>query len=151
VQLHPPVNQKTPELPLAAAAQVAKPASITATSVAQQPPVPGDAQPPAKKPAIAEGRKAPPPPPKRPPADAGRLKSCAAAPASSPKVPAAATVFTPTNLRTKKVSQVAGGVLQVSSSLSHNARKKVLLTETPRMQERVDLDEAYDDLMKELG
>lgn len=151
VHLAPPGNQKAPELPLAASPLVAVSASTAATTLEQSPPAPGDPQPPPKMPAVAEGRKAPPPPPKRPPADGGRPKSCAAAPASSSKVSAAATLFTPTNLRSKKVSQVAGGVLQVSSSLSQNARKKVLLTETPRMQERVDLDEAYDKLMRELG
>lgn len=174
--LGPSAFAKTPQLPLAASHHAAIPASVVGTTSGQPPLPPGDPSIPMKMPPVAGGRKAPPPPPKtappktptvaegrkappppakkQPAADAGGLKSGAAATASATAkraVPTAATFFTPTNLRTKKVTQVAGGVLQVSSSLSQDARKKVLLTETPRMQERVDLDEAYDELMKELG
>mmetsp|Transcript_14227 Transcript_14227/g.28183 ORF Transcript_14227/g.28183 Transcript_14227/m.28183 type:complete len:550 (+) Transcript_14227:42-1691(+) len=154
-----PINQKTPKLPLATPPQVSAPASIAATALGQPPPASVDLQSPPKMPAVAEGRRAPPPPPKTSAVAEGRKApppppkrpSAGAGPASLPKVSSAATLFTPTNLRTKKVSQVAGGVMQVSSSLSQDARKRVLLTETPRMQERVDLDEAYDELMKELA
>lgn len=84
---------------------------------------------------LPAGAKAPPPPPKK--AAAGPTKSLKAA-----------TTFTPTALRSKKPSQIAGGVVQVSSaSLSQEARKRVLLSEKPAVTERVDMDEAFDELM----
>lgn len=89
---------------------------------------------------LPAGAKAPPPPPKK------------AATGPPNKVPKAATLFTPTALRSKKPSQIAGGVVQVSSaSLSQEARKRVLSTEKPAVAERVDMDEAFDQFMAELG
>ncbi|CAK8992177.1 Copia protein, partial [Durusdinium trenchii] len=56
----------------------------------------------------------------------------------------AATRFMPTTLRTKKPSQVAGGVLQASSaSLSQENRKKVLLREAPKVAEKLDIEDAF--------
>mmetsp|Transcript_95721 Transcript_95721/g.212918 ORF Transcript_95721/g.212918 Transcript_95721/m.212918 type:complete len:191 (+) Transcript_95721:3-575(+) len=97
----------------------------------------------AKVPEMPDITKAPPPPAKK------------AAPASSASVPRgqprAATLFTPTTLRTKKPSQVAGGVYQVSSnSLSQEARQKTLSQEVPRVAEKVNIDEAFDTFMSEL-
>uniref|UniRef100_A0A7S1RCD8 Uncharacterized protein n=1 Tax=Alexandrium catenella TaxID=2925 RepID=A0A7S1RCD8_ALECA len=90
---------------------------------------------------LPSGAKAPPPPPKK--ASAGLAKAKAAL--------KAATLFTPTALRSKKPSQVAGGVVQVSSaSLSQEARKRVLFTEKPTVAERVDMDEAFGQFMAEL-
>ncbi|CAK8992106.1 Copia protein, partial [Durusdinium trenchii] len=55
-----------------------------------------------------------------------------------------ATRFMPTTLRTKKPSQVAGGVLQASSaSLSQENRKKVLLREAPKVAEKLDIEDAF--------
>merc|ERR1740121_507610 len=72
----------------------------------------------------------------------------AAAPKPLPKV---ATFFTPTNLRTKKVSQVAGGILQVSSSsLSMEKRKSVLLREVPTVGQAPNIDDAYKDFMSQI-
>jgi len=79
--------------------------------------------------------KPPPPPPKKAPAGA----------------PGAATRFMPTTLRTKKPSQVAGGVLQASSaSLSQENRKKLLLREAPKVGEKMDIEGAFQDFMGQL-
>jgi len=86
---------------------------------------------------LPAGAKPPPPPPKK-----------AAAPKPLPK---AATFFTPTNLRTKKVSQVAGGVLQASSSsLSMAKRKEVLLREVPTVGQAPSIDDAFKDFMSQM-
>merc|ERR1740121_1985793 len=86
---------------------------------------------------LPAGAKPPPPPAKK-----------AAAPKPLPKV---ATFFTPTNLRTKKVSQVAGGILQVSSSsLFMEKRKSVLLREVPTVGQAPNIDDAYKDFMSQI-
>lgn len=80
--------------------------------------------------------KPPPPPPKK---------------AAGPPKAAAATRFMPTTLRTKKPSQVAGGVLQASSaSLSQENRKKLLLREAPKVAEKMDIEGAFQDFMHQL-
>lgn len=82
---------------------------------------------------------APPPPPKT---------------ASGPKTAsrAAALAFMPTTLRTKRVSQVAGGVVQVSSSsLSLEKRKNLLFSEKPKVAEKVDMDDEFAAFMDEVG
>jgi len=57
----------------------------------------------------------------------------------------------PTTLRTKKPSQVAGGVLQASSaSLSQENRKKLLLREAPKVAEKMDIEGAFQDFMHQL-
>mmetsp|Transcript_33172 Transcript_33172/g.94308 ORF Transcript_33172/g.94308 Transcript_33172/m.94308 type:complete len:81 (+) Transcript_33172:3-245(+) len=64
----------------------------------------------------------------------------------------AATAFVPTALRTKRASQLAGGVLQVSSaSLSQEKRQKTLFSEAPKVKEKIDMDDAFEALMKEVG
>jgi len=121
-------------------------AKAKAKAKAAEPPEAEPEKPAPEKPAPAPqsvadlpaGAKAPPPPPKK----------AAAGPAKAPR---AATFFTPTALRSKKPSQIAGGVVQVSSaSLSQEARKRVVATERPAVAERVDMDEAFSQFMAEL-
>eukprot|EP00931_Biecheleriopsis_adriatica_P001360 TRINITY_DN10169_c0_g2_i1.p1 TRINITY_DN10169_c0_g2~~TRINITY_DN10169_c0_g2_i1.p1 ORF type:complete len:523 (+),score=159.06 TRINITY_DN10169_c0_g2_i1:81-1649(+) len=91
------------------------------------------------------GAKPPPPPPKKA-GGAGPAKPAA------PARPNAATMFMPTTLRTKKPSQVAGGVLQASSaSLTKEARSKVLFTEAPKVAEKINMDDAFKDFMDAIG
>ncbi|CAE7369104.1 GIP, partial [Symbiodinium natans] len=105
----------------------------------QGPAGPG-ARPPGPPPKAASGElppgaKPPPPPPKG-------LAQGAPKPAAKPLN--AATRFMPTTLRTKKPSQVAGGVLQASSaSLSQDARKRLLFTEAPKVAEKVNIEDAF--------
>lgn len=89
-----------------------------------------------------------PPPGTRPPPPPPKALVAAKAEGSGP-VSRAATVFTPTALRTKKPSQLAGGVLQVSSSsLSQEARKRTLLTDRPQVSEKVNIEDAFKDFME---
>lgn len=93
---------------------------------------------------LPKGAKPPPPPPKTAAGAAG-----SAAPATKPLN--AATRFMPTTLKTKKPSQVAGGVLQASSaSLSQDARKRLLFTEAPKVAEKVNIEDAFQDFMGQL-
>lgn len=92
--------------------------------------------------------KAPPPPPKKPSGPGGA--AAAGRPPGAQGIKAA-TAFVPTALRTKRPSQVAGGVLQVSSaSLSQEKRKQLLFTEVPTVAEKVNVDDAFQEFMKEL-
>lgn len=112
--------------------------------------------PPKPKAKLPPQEKAPGPPAKA--ATDGGLPAGAKPPPPPPKKPAiaaatrAANMFMPTTLRTKKPSQVAGGVLQAtSSSLSMDKRKNLLATEVPRVREAVNVDDAFQDFMSELG
>merc|ERR1711972_1069844 len=88
---------------------------------------------------LPTGTRPPPPPPKKPTTE-------------KPSVPKSATVFMPTMLRTKQVSQVAGGVLQATSaSLAKDKRAKLLASEVPRVSERTRIDDAFEDFMREVG
>ncbi|CAE7643629.1 GIP [Symbiodinium pilosum] len=106
------------------------------------------ARPPGPPPKVAPGElppgaKPPPPPPKSKP------DAAASQPAAKPLN--AATRFMPTTLRTKKPSQVAGGVLQASSaSLSQDSRKRLLFTEAPKVVEKVNIEDAFQDFMHQL-
>lgn len=89
---------------------------------------------------LPAGAKAPPPPPKKP------------AVKPPPTQSRASTFFVPTALRSKKPSQVAGGVLQASSaSLVLDNRKKTVASEVPRVADPVNVDDAFADFMKEIG
>jgi len=90
---------------------------------------------------LPAGAKAPPPPPKKPAVKAPAVQS------------RASTFFVPTALRSKKASQVAGGVLQVSSAslAMDNRKKQPVLSEVPRVAEPVNMDDAFADFMKEVG
>lgn len=149
-----------PGLPPGPPPKPASPAPTTLASVGRAPPGPPPKKPQPKKvepkkaePARAEspprqatavselpaGAKAPPPPPKKP-----------AGPA--PAALRAATAFMPTTLRTKKPSQVAGGVMQAtSSSLSMAKRQNLISTEVPRVSDPVNMDDAFNDFMRDLG
>merc|ERR1719401_911488 len=88
---------------------------------------------------LPPGARPPPPPPKKPVME-------------KPMASRASTVFTPTTLRTKKVSQVAGSVLQATSaSLSMDKRKNLIASEAPRVSEPATMDDAFQDFMREVG
>lgn len=96
---------------------------------------------------LPAGVKAPPPPPKLGGAAMGSVSQ-----AAKPRVSQAATMFTPTNLRSKKPSQVAGGVLQATgSSLTMANRQKLVATEVPRVAEKLDVEDAFGAFMDQLG
>lgn len=104
-------------------------------------PAPAESAPKSQQPLVSDlpsGAKAPPPPPKLL--------------AAAPRGPQASTLFTPTTLRTKKPSQVAGGVLQATAaSLSMSNRQNLVSTEVPRVTERLDVEDAFSQLMNEIG
>lgn len=91
------------------------------------------------------GAKPPPPPPKK------AAVPAAARPALAPGL-RAATLFTPTALRSKKPVAVArSSDHSVSSaSLAQSNRQRTLLTEAPRVAEKVDVDQAFKQFMQDI-
>mmetsp|Transcript_74 Transcript_74/g.153 ORF Transcript_74/g.153 Transcript_74/m.153 type:complete len:481 (-) Transcript_74:126-1568(-) len=103
---------------------------------------------------LPAGTKPPPPPPKSAPASSG---GAAAAPASAAR---AALAFVPSVVKTKRISPLAGGAIQVSAaSLSQEQRAKTVFREAPTLGPsataadvaKLDQDAAFEALMKELG
>lgn len=87
---------------------------------------------------LPAGAKAPPPPAK--------------AVISKAAAPRMATMFTPTSVRTKKPAQIGGSSQQVSSSsLTRLQRNKVISTERPVVNEKMDIDGAFEDFLSEIG